>query len=110
MERTQRGAIVPVEFRWSDIGSWEAVWAIGEKSEQGNVTHGDVRLMDTRNCYVRGEDALIAAIGVEDLVIVETGDAVLVARRDRVQDLKQLVEDLKRDRRRQQHNHRQVHR
>jgi len=110
MERTKRGAIVPAQFRWSDIGSWEALWSIGEKSEHGNVTHGDVRLMDARNCYVRGEDALIAAIGVEDLVIVESGDAVLVAKRDRVQDLKQLVEDLKRDRRRQQHNHRQVHR
>jgi mannose-6-phosphate isomerase-like protein (cupin superfamily) len=67
-------------------------------------------LIDSKNCYVRGEDALIVGIGVEDLVIVESGDAVLVARRDRVQDLKQLVEDLKRDRRRQQHNHRHVHR
>jgi len=110
MERTRRGVVVPATFRWSDIGSWEALWSIGEKSEHGNVAHGDVRLIDSKNCYVRGEDALIAAIGVEDLVIVESGDAVLVARRDRVQDLKQLVEDLKRDRRRQQHNHRQVHR
>lgn len=110
MERTRLGAVVPTSFRWSDIGSWEALWSIGEKSEHGNVAHGDVRLIDSKNCYVRGEDALIAAIGVEDLVIVESGDAVLVARRDRVQDLKQLVEDLKRDRRRQQHNHRQVHR
>ncbi len=110
MERTQLGAVVPSQFRWSDIGSWEALWSIGEKNENGNVAHGDVRLIDSRNCYVRGEDALIAAIGVEDLVIVESGDAVLVARRDRVQDLKQLVEDLKRDRRRQQHNHRHVHR
>ncbi|MBI1210137.1 MAG: mannose-1-phosphate guanylyltransferase/mannose-6-phosphate isomerase [Alphaproteobacteria bacterium] len=110
MERTQRGAIVPAAFRWSDIGSWEALWSIGEKSEQGNVAHGDVRLIDSKNCYVRGEDALIAAIGVEDLVIVESGDAVLVARRDRVQDLKQLVADLKRDRRREHHNHRHVHR
>lgn len=110
MERTKRGAIVPASFRWSDIGSWDALYSIGEKSEHGNVEQGDVRLVDAKNCYVRGEDALIAAIGVEDLVIVESGDAVLVAKRDRVQDLKQLVEDLKRDRRRQQHNHRQVHR
>jgi mannose-1-phosphate guanylyltransferase / mannose-6-phosphate isomerase len=110
MERTKRGAVVPAQFRWSDIGSWEALWSIAEKTEHGNVAHGDVRLIDSKNCYVRGEDALIAAIGVEDLVIVESGDAVLVAKRDRVQDLKQLVEDLKRDRRRQQHNHRHVHR
>jgi mannose-1-phosphate guanylyltransferase/mannose-1-phosphate guanylyltransferase/mannose-6-phosphate isomerase len=110
MERTQRGAVVPAKFRWSDIGSWEALWSIGAKNADGNVAHGDVRLIDSENCYVRGEDALIACIGVENLVIVESGDAVLVAKRDRVQDLKQLVEDLKRDRRRQQHNHRHVHR
>lgn len=96
MERTDRAAVVPVAMGWSDVGSWHALWARTARDARGNAAVGDTLLDDTHDCYVRGEDGvLVAALGVRDLVIVATGDAVLVADRERSQDVKRVVEALK---------------
>ena len=86
MEHTADAVVVPVDMDWSDIGSWSALWEVGEKDENGNVLAGDVFAQDTQDCYIRAESGLVATIGVENLVIVETGDVLLVAARDRVQE------------------------
>lgn len=95
MEQTDKAAVVPVEMGWSDVGSWSALWRIGEKDGNGNVLVGDVVARDVRNSYIRAEDRLVAAIGVEDLVIVATDDAVAVAPRNRAQAVRGLVQALK---------------
>lgn len=94
MEHTQKAAIVPVEIGWSDIGSWEALWDASGKDEGGNALKGDVLHHDTRNSYLRSEGPLIAAVGVEDMIVVATKDAVLVSRKDASQDVKKIVEQL----------------
>jgi len=101
MERTDRAAVVPISAGWSDVGSWNALWEIGEHDEHDNVVDGDVMLLDVTGSYVRSGSRLIAAIGLEDTVVVDTPDAILVARRDRSEDVKQIVEDLKKKRRRE---------
>lgn len=110
MEHTDAAAVVPADIGWSDVGSWSALWEIGEKDGEGNVASGDTILEDARGCFVRAESRLVAALGVEDLVIVETGDAVLVARRDRVQDVKQIVARLEAQGRTEQDTHTRVYR
>jgi mannose-1-phosphate guanylyltransferase/mannose-6-phosphate isomerase len=80
---------------WSDIGSWSSLWDISEKDGYGNSTHGDVILHSTRNSYVRADDKLIAVIGVDDVVIVSTKDALMVAHKDRTQDVKIITDILK---------------
>ncbi|MGC2199066.1 MAG: mannose-1-phosphate guanylyltransferase/mannose-6-phosphate isomerase [Stellaceae bacterium] len=97
MEHTRRAAVVPVSMNWSDIGSWDALWEMGAKDQQGNSIAGNVIAEDTRNCYLRSEAGLVAAIGVEDLVVVATDDAVMVAPRYRTQEVKSLVARLARD-------------
>ena len=91
MEHTRHAAVVPVEMGWSDVGTWDALWQIGAKDAAGNVLLGDVIAADTRNSYLRSETGLIAALGVEDLVVVATADATLVAHRSRAADLKTLI-------------------
>jgi mannose-1-phosphate guanylyltransferase / mannose-6-phosphate isomerase len=110
MEHTKRAAMVPVSMGWSDVGSWDALWAMGAKDGDGNVMLGDVVASDARNSYLRAEERMIAALGVEDLIIVATGDVVLVARRDRVQDIKTLVARLDRAGRSETSAHLTVHR
>lgn len=95
MERTEAAAVVPLDAGWSDIGSWSALQDVSDADTDGNVLLGDAIAVDTRGTYVRAEDRLVAAVGLEDHVIIETADAVLVARRDRVQDVKKVVEKLK---------------
>ena len=95
MEKTERAVVVAAAFDWSDIGSWSALWTRGDKDRAGNVAIGDVVLEDASGCYVRGEGPLVAALGVEDLVITATPDVVLVTTRDRDQDVGKLVERLK---------------
>ncbi len=95
MERTDSAAVVPVDMGWSDVGSWSALWEIGHRDDRGNVAAGDVMLEAVRNSYIRSEGPLVAAIGIEDAVIVVTPDAVLVTSRDRSQDVKTIVEGLK---------------
>ena len=99
MEHTRRAAVVPVSMGWSDVGSWDALWEMGAKDQHGNSIEGNVVAEETRNCYLRSEAGLVAAIGIEDLVVVATADAVMVAPRNRTQDVKKLVARLIRDRR-----------
>jgi mannose-1-phosphate guanylyltransferase/mannose-6-phosphate isomerase len=110
MERTSDAAVVPVEMGWSDIGSWSALWETGAKDADGNVFSGDVLAADTSNCYVRAESGLVATLGVENLVIIETVDALLVASRDRVQDVKKIVERIVAAGRTEHASHKRVHR
>jgi mannose-1-phosphate guanylyltransferase / mannose-6-phosphate isomerase len=91
MEHTHAAAVVPVSMRWSDLGSWDALWEMGQKDERGNALSGNVVAEATRNCYLRSEAGLVAAIGVEDIVVVATDDAVMIAPRSRTQEVKQLV-------------------
>ncbi|WP_339076740.1 mannose-1-phosphate guanylyltransferase/mannose-6-phosphate isomerase [Acetobacter sp. AC2005] len=94
-ERTKMAVVVPAAFGWSDIGSWDAVWEITPKDADGNATFGDVFLDGTKNCYVRSDSMVTTATGVEDLIVIVTGDAVMVSHRDRAQDVKKMVTRLK---------------
>ncbi|MFT6466230.1 MAG: mannose-1-phosphate guanylyltransferase [Halopseudomonas sp.] len=110
MEKTADAAVVALDAGWSDIGSWSALWNVSEKDSQGNATKGDVLLQDTRDCFVSTDSRLVATLGVQDLIIVETKDAVLVAHKDCSQDVKLIVERLKGDNRPEHLNHREVYR
>ncbi len=111
MEKTDRAAVVPVACGWSDIGSWSALWSAAQRDGDGNRHDGDVLSLDSRNSLVRASDRrMIATIGVEDLVIIDTPDATLVARKDRVQDVKRVVELLKAAGRQEHLFHRKVYR
>jgi mannose-1-phosphate guanylyltransferase/mannose-6-phosphate isomerase len=94
MEKASNCAVVGADFGWSDIGSWKAMSELYESDEAGNRIHGKAVLVESRNCFVQGGDRLVAAVGVDDLVIVDTEDAILVAHRDRVQDVKEVVNQL----------------
>lgn len=96
MEHTRRAGVVPVDMDWSDLGSWTALWNLGVPDPDGNVLQGDTLLAETADSYLRSEDGiLIAALGVRDLMVIATRDAVLVAPRERAQDVKLVVEKLK---------------
>ncbi len=110
MEHTKKAAIVPVEMGWSDIGSWEALWDASDKDNRGNALIGDVLHHATHNSYLRSEGPLVAAVGVEDLVVVATKDAVLVSRKNASQDVKRIVEQLERSGRELHVTHRKVFR
>ena len=110
MEKTRSAAVVTCEIGWSDVGSWAALWELGDRDERGNVTLGDVVLHDVENSYIRSEKRLISAVGVRDLVIVETDDAILVAPRDRVQEVKAIVSELDRAERVEADLHARVYR
>lgn len=110
MERTERAAVVTGNFRWSDIGSWDALFDIAPTDSNGNVLQGPVTLMDSKNCVVHSESRLTTLIGVEDLVVVSVADATLVVPRARSQEVKELVAKLKADKRPEAVVHRRVHR
>lgn len=110
MERTADAVMVPLDAGWSDIGSWSALWEVSAKDAEGNVLKGDVLTQETRNTYVHTESRLVATVGVEDLVIIETKDVVLVAHRNSVQDVKKIVDRIKADGRQEHINHREVYR
>jgi mannose-1-phosphate guanylyltransferase/mannose-6-phosphate isomerase len=95
MEKTDRAVVIPAAFDWNDIGSWSALWTMSEKDQSGNVIIGDAIVEDASGCYVRGEGPLVAALGVEDLIIATSPDVVLVTTRNRDQDVGKLVERLK---------------
>ena len=94
MEHTDKAAVVPADIGWSDVGSWSMLWERGTKDSDGNVVAGDVLIEDGRNNFIRSEGRLVATVGVDNLIVVATNDAVLVARRDRDQDVKRVVDRL----------------
>ncbi len=110
MERTAHAAVVPADIGWSDVGSWSALWDHQAKDANGNVARGETFLHDTRNCYINADRRFVAAVGVEDLIIIETTDAVLVARKDKSQDVKKVVEWLQKEKRGEHQDHRLVYR
>ncbi len=110
MEKTTAAVVMPLDAGWSDVGSWSSLADISEKDELGNAVQGDVLLHDTRNTYVRSDKKLIATVGVDELVVVESDDAILVAHKDRVQDVKKVVEQLKAEGRPEVSLHRKVYR
>jgi mannose-1-phosphate guanylyltransferase/mannose-6-phosphate isomerase len=110
MERTAHAAVIPAEFEWSDVGSWDALWDIAQKDADGNAARGDVQLQDTKGSLVFGERRLVATLGVQGLIIVDTDDALLVADRSRSQDVREVVEDLKRANRSEHLSHTRVYR
>lgn len=110
MEKTSEAAVIPLDAGWSDIGSWSALWEIGHKDENGNVCKGDVLALNTQNSLIQAEHKLVAAVGVNNLIVVETKDAVLVVHKDKVQDVKKVVETIKNHGRHEHLNHREVYR
>ena len=110
MEHAGNVAMVPVDMGWNDVGSWASLWEIGEKDAQNNLLHGDVIVSGARDSYIRAESRLVTAIGVENLVIIETADAVLVAPRGQTQLVKELVDELKTRNRDEHAAHRRVYR
>ncbi len=110
MEKTSHASVVVASFDWNDIGSWSSLWETGAKDGAGNVKRGDVFLDGATDCYVRSESRLVAAVGVTDLVIVETDDAILVAHKDAAQNVKKTVESLKASKRDEHIAHKRVYR
>ncbi|MFN9620961.1 MAG: mannose-1-phosphate guanylyltransferase/mannose-6-phosphate isomerase [Synechococcaceae cyanobacterium] len=110
MEKTDRGSVLPLDAGWSDVGSWSALWENSDQDGHGNVLRGRVLHKDARNCYLRSEHRLVVGLGVEDLVVVETDDVVLVAHRDRAQDIKGIVSRLEREGAPESRAHRRIYR
>ena len=110
MEKTSQAYMVPFTAQWSDVGSWQALWEVGDKDEHENVFFGDVIAEQSQGCYVSCEGRLVALVGVKDLVVVETADSVLVAHKDSSQDVKKIVDALKAGSRSEYLSHREVHR
>jgi mannose-1-phosphate guanylyltransferase / mannose-6-phosphate isomerase len=105
MEKTTVAAMLPIDVGWNDVGSWSSLWELAPRDASGNYTSGDTLLEDTHDCYVHSDKSLVATIGVKDLVIVDTPDALLVADRSRAQDVSAIVKRLKLAGRKEQENH-----
>ncbi|MGR9116228.1 MAG: mannose-1-phosphate guanylyltransferase/mannose-6-phosphate isomerase [Gammaproteobacteria bacterium] len=110
MEKTDKSVVIPLNAGWNDVGSWSALWDVTRKDYAGNAVFGDVMTIDTENSYLYSKNKLVAAIGVKDLVVVETDDALLVASKEKVQDVKEIVAELKKLRRKEADAHRKVYR
>lgn len=110
MEKTQHAAVVPLDAGWSDVGAWPALWEISERDGDGNVIQGDVLLHATVNTLVVSQHRLVAAVGLENIIVVETPDAVLIAHKDKAQDVRQIVDQLKGKKRSEHQVHRRVYR
>jgi mannose-1-phosphate guanylyltransferase/mannose-6-phosphate isomerase len=110
MEKTDRAAVVPMSCGWSDIGSWDALWDFGPRDDGGNVISGAVELLDTSNCYVSTTGPLTSVVGLKDVAVITTDDAVLVTERKRSGDVKRLVDQLRRNGRSQADSHSRVNR
>ncbi len=110
MEKTSRACVVPLSAGWNDVGSWSSIWDVHAKDANGNVTKGDVLVHDSHNCLVHGNGKLVSVIGLEDIVVVETKDAMMIAHRDHVQDVKQVVGKLDAQGRSETQNHCEVYR
>ena len=110
MEHTDRAAVVPLQCGWSDVGAWDALSELADKDADGNTLNGDVIVRDTCNSYIRSSARLVATVGVDNLVIIETPDALLVADKSHAQDVKQIVDRLNAEERGEAALHREVHR
>ena len=110
MENTTDAVVVPLDAGWNDIGAWSALWEVNDKDKDGNTAFGDTILQDTTNSLIHGGERLIATVGLDNVVIVDTKDALLVACKDKVQDVKKIVEKLKADKRSEFKVHREVYR
>lgn len=110
MEKTSAAVVVPLDARWSDVGSWSSLWDISAKNAEGNAHKGDVLSVDSSNNYVFAQTGLVATVGLENIVVVQTKDAVLVAAKDKVQDVKTIVQQLKLQGRSEYKIHREVYR
>jgi mannose-1-phosphate guanylyltransferase len=110
MEKTKDAVVIPINTNWSDVGSWPALWDLSSKDTNGNSSHGDVILHNSKNSYIRSDDRLVVAMGVNDLVIMDTKDALLVANKDDTQDLKVIAQKLKSNSRSEWQSHREVYR
>ena len=109
-DRQRRAVVVPMDAGWSDLGTWAAIMDISEEDASGNVIRGDVYVHEVRDSMIHGQHRLVSVVGLEDVIVIEMSDAVLVADKNRVQDVKELVDALKGDGRYEQENHRRVHR
>ena len=110
MEKTRDAAVVPVDMGWTDVGSWAALWEVADRDAAGNALVGDVVAVDVKNSYVRAESRLVTAVGLEDIVLIETVDAVMAVARDRAQDLKLVIDKLSTAGRGERLTHRRVYR
>jgi mannose-1-phosphate guanylyltransferase/mannose-6-phosphate isomerase len=110
MEKTVSAMVLPMDAGWSDVGSWSALWEVSAKDESNNVTKGDVIMVNSANSYLYSENKLIATVGIDNLIVVETKDAILVAHKDHVQDVKIIVNRLKESGRTEHKIHREVYR
>ncbi len=110
MEKTDKAVVVPLSAEWNDVGSWSALWDVAEKDSEGNALNGDVMTVDTHNCFLHSSSRLITTVGLSDLVVVETVDAVMVATKDQVQNVKSVVDILKKQNRTEADVHRKVYR
>ncbi len=110
MQPTTRAAVVPADIGWSDVGSWDSLWQIAKKNADGNAIQGDVFASDTHNSYLRAESRLVAVIGLDDVVVVETPDAVLIMHKNKSQDIKQAIEHFKQNGRKEHIEHLRVYR
>jgi len=110
MEKTDKSAVIPLSCLWNDLGSFEALWQTRQKDENNNVISGDIYTSDVKNSYLHSASRIVAAVGVENYVVIETSDAVLVAPRNKVQDVKKIVEKLKKDKRNEPDIHKKVYR
>ena len=110
MEKTEAAVVIPLDANWNDVGSWSALWEVADKDAANNATSGDVIAIDTQNSYIYSANKLVATIGLKDYVVVETDDAVMVAPKDRVQDVKAVVAELKANKRCEAETHRKGYR
>jgi mannose-1-phosphate guanylyltransferase / mannose-6-phosphate isomerase len=110
MEKTDQAVVIPLDAGWNDVGSWSALWDVTEKDGSGNAISGDVLTVDTKNSYIYAENKLVTVIGLDNLVVVETKDAVMIAAKDRVQEVKQIVDQLKQLGRSEAQVHRKAYR
>jgi mannose-1-phosphate guanylyltransferase / mannose-6-phosphate isomerase len=102
--------VVPLDAGWNDLGAWDAVWSVGKKDQNNNVINGDVLLENTNNSYIYSSGRLIAGVGLDNVIVIETADAILVAEKSKSQDIKRIVQQLEQQRREEKNLHRKVHR
>lgn len=110
MEKTNDGVVIPLNAGWNDVGSWSALWEVSQRDSNNNALTGDIYTHDSNNCYINTDDTFVAAVGVDNLVIINTKDAVLIIDKSKVQDVKKVVDYLKKNRRREYKLHRESYR